>query len=179
MLMVPCAAHCYDLLSSDLLNDGALADEVDVCNHMTHYWRNHNLPKRVLERCQHAEYDGKVIQLQRSATKRWKSQLVAASSLADTQNAMEKAVVDAAFKSQCLRGGTTEQRGAAEEAAKAVRDEGKWGALTLLVKLLRPLATALDSGQASGRGLGSVRRSFYEVEAHRFQLQYLNPTLHE
>jgi len=74
--------------------------------------------------------------------------------------------VDAAFKSQCLRGGTTEQRGAVEEAAKAVRDEGKWEALTLLVKLLRPLATALDSGQANGRGLGSVHRSFYEVEAH-------------
>ena len=80
--------------------------------------------------------------------------------------------MDAAFKSQCLRGGTTEQRGAAEEAAKAVRDEGKWGALTLLVKLLRPLATALDSGQANVRGLGSVRRSFYEVEAHFGNFDY-------
>jgi len=80
--------------------------------------------------------------------------------------------VETAFKSQCLRGGTTEQRGAAEETAKALRDEGKWGALTLLVKLLRPLATALGSGQANVCGLGSVRRSFYEVEAHFGNFDY-------
>jgi len=170
--MVPCAAHWFDLRFSDLCKYGALADAVAFGNHMTQYWRNHNLLKMVLERCQRAEYDGKVIQLQRPATTRWKSQLVAASSLADTRNAMENAVVDVAFKSQCLRGGTTEQRGSAEEAAKAVRDEGKWGALTLMVKLLRPLATALDSGQENGRGLGSVRRSFYEVEAHFCNFDY-------
>eukprot|EP00170_Pyropia_yezoensis_P002244 contig_9368_g2248 len=121
MLMVPCAAHCFDLLFSYLCKYGALADAVAFCNHMTQYWRNHNLPKMILERCQRSEYDGKVIQIQRPAATRWKSQLLAASSLADTQDAMEKAVVDAAFKSQCLRTGTTEQRGAAEEAAKAVR----------------------------------------------------------
>jgi len=88
MLMVPCAAHRFDLLFSDLCKYGALADAVAFCNQMTQYWRNHNLPKMVLARCQRAEYDGKVIQLQRPATTRWKSQLVAALSLADTQDAM-------------------------------------------------------------------------------------------
>ena len=90
----------------------------------------------------------------------------AAVSLLKTQCTMEKAVVDGSFKTQCLHGGWATQKRAAEEVAASVRDEKKLALLALAVKLLEPLAVALDVGQTDGRGLGSMQHHMYKLRAH-------------
>jgi len=68
-------------------------------------------------------------------------------------------------RSSCSACGRTRpSRG--ERRRRQSRRCGTRGSGALLVKLLWPLARALDGGQANGRGLGSERRSFYKVEKH-------------
>jgi len=165
MIMLPCAAHCLDLMLADICKYEDLRSALEFCNDMTQYWRHRGLPKTILERCQLGEY-GKVLQLARPGATRWKSQVSAAVSLLKTQCAMEKAVVDGSFKTQCLHGGSAAQKKAAEEVAAAVRDDKKWALLALAVKLLEPLAVALDVGPTDGRGIGSVQHHMYKLRAH-------------
>jgi len=68
---------------------------------MTRYWRLHGFPKAVLERCQQADY-GRVVQPPRPGASRWNYYLTAATVLHKTQGAVEKAVVDATLKAECL-----------------------------------------------------------------------------
>jgi len=47
-----------------------------------------------------------------------------------------------------------------------VRDDKNWALLALAVKMLEPLAVALDFGQTDGRGQGSVQHHMYKLCAH-------------
>lgn len=53
---------------------------------------------------------------------------------------MEKAVVDATFKRECVQSRSSEQPKAALDAALAVKDERNWEQLKMVVELLKPLA---------------------------------------
>jgi len=167
MIMLPCAANCLELTLEDICKYEDLRSALEFCTDMTQFWRHRYLPKTILERCQLGEY-GKVLQLAHPGATRWMSHVSAAVSLLKTQCAMEKAVVDGSFKTQCLHGGSVTQKKAAEEVAAAVRDEKKWSLLALAVKLLEPLAVALDVGQIDGRWLGSVHHHMYRLRAHFF-----------
>jgi len=142
-----------------------LAKGLTFCNNMTQFWRHHSTPKQILERCQTSEY-GVVRQLERPGATRWKSQVTAAECLIKTQAAMEKAAVDAIFRSLCLRSQTAAQREAAAEAVQQIKDEANWDALALVVKLLKPVAMALDVGQTDTGGLGLVMHSFFLLNRH-------------
>jgi len=165
MVKIPCAAHCLDLLFADICKHPCVSRPLAFCGSMTRYWRLHGFPKAVLERCQQAEY-GRVVQLQRPGATRWKSQLTAATALLETQGAMEKAVVDTAFKAECLLKGSVEQRKAAADVSQAVKREGNWDELNMIVKLLEPLSVALDVGQSDGRCLGLVRSALFRLHQH-------------
>eukprot|EP00170_Pyropia_yezoensis_P004318 contig_17666_g4330 len=146
---------------------------------MTQYWRQHSLPKSVLERCQRSEY-GQYLQLQRPGDTRWKSQHDAAEALLETEVAMEKAVVDSVFKNECVSSGTTEQRKAAVEAAPAVKDDKNWTELAMVAQMLGPLANALDAGQSNEHGLGKVRSALFRLQDHFGTFKYpisAGPTL--
>lgn len=85
---------------------------------------------------------------------------------------MEKAVVDFAFKSECLASGTPEQRKAATNAASAVKDDTNWEQLYTVVGLLEPLKLALDNAQSNGRRLGKVRSVMFRLSSHFSSFSY-------
>lgn len=172
MLTIPCSGHCFDLLIFDIAKHPDVARALELTNNMTQYFKNHAFPKAILERCQKAEYKGATIQLQRPGDTRWKSQHTAAAVLLSTQNAMEKAVVDASFKRECLLSGIVEQRKAAANASRAVKDDENWARVDMVVKLLEPLAHSLDNGQSDGRGLAMVRSAFFRLRAHFSSFDY-------
>lgn len=171
LLIIPCGAHCLDLLHGDIAKHPDIARALAFCNSMVQYWKTRAFPKSVLERCQVAEYE-KRVQLQRPNSTRWSSQVTAASVLLQTQGAMEKAVVDAAFKNECINSGTAEQRKAAADATRAVKDEANWELLDMVVKLLGPLKLALDNAQSNGRGLGKVRSAMFRLQQHFTSFEY-------
>jgi len=171
MVMIPCAAHCLDFLFADICKHPCISRPLAFCSSMTRYWRMHGFPKAVLERCQQTEY-GRVLQLQRPGATRWKSQLSAAAALLNTQGAMEKAVVDAAFKTECLLKGSVEQRKAAADVAQAVKRDSSWEELGMVSKLLEPLGTALDVGQSDGSCLGMVRSALFHLHHHFSSFEY-------
>lgn len=78
LLIIPCGGHCMDLLHGDISKHAYVARALAFCNSMTQYWKMHSFPKKVLERCQMAEYK-KTIELQRPGSTRWSSQVTAAS----------------------------------------------------------------------------------------------------
>jgi len=156
MLMILCAAHCLELLFADICKHPCMSRPLAFCGSKKRYWRLQGFPKAVLERCQKAEY-GRVVPLQRPEATRWKSQLTAATALLNTQGAMEKTVVDTAFKAECLLKGSVDQRKAAADVSQAMKPEGNWDELRRTVKLLEPLSVALDFGQSDGRCIGMVR----------------------
>lgn len=171
ILTIPCSGHCFDLLTADIAKHPDVAGILSFCNSMTQYFKNHSFPKAVLERCQMNEYKH-TIQLQRPGDTRWKSQRTAAAVLLKTQGAMEKAVVDATFKRECLQSGSSEQRKAAMDAARAVKDDRNWEQLKMVVELLEPLAMSLDNAQSDGRGLAMVRSAFFRLRAHFSSFSY-------
>jgi len=136
IVIIPCAAHCLDLLFADICKHSCVSRPLAFCSSMTRYWRLHGFPKAVLERCQKTEY-GCVRQLQRPGATRWKSQLSAVAALLNTQSAMEKAVVETTFKEECLLKRSVEQRKVAAEAAQAVKRDVNWEELGIVVKLLQ------------------------------------------
>lgn len=171
MLMLPCAAHAFNLLFGDICKNAFVSRSLEFCNNMHLFCRNQGFPKATLERCQVAEY-GRVIQLQRPGDTRWKSQYTAAESLLKTQCAMEKAVVDAVFKRECINGGSAEQRRSVAKAVLAVKNETNWEELRTVAQLLKPLAVALDNGQSDGIGIGRVRDAFFQLQAHFINFAY-------
>lgn len=123
-----------------------------------------------------AEYE-KTIELQRPGSTKWSSQVTAAIVLLKTQGAMEKAVFDSAFKSECLASGTPEHRKAAIKAASAVKDDTNWKQLSTVVGLLEPVKLALDNAQSNGRGLGKVRSAMFRLSTHFSSFSYPPSTL--
>jgi len=165
LVVLPCASHCYNLLVADVSKHTLLSKGLTFCNNMTQFWRHHSTPTQSLERCQTFEY-GVVRQLERPTATRWKSQVTAAECLIKTQAAMEKAAVGASFLSICLRSQTAAQWEAAAEAVQQIKDEANWDAVSIVVKLLKPVAMALDVGQRDTRGLGLVLHSFFLLDRH-------------
>lgn len=179
LVIIPCASHCLDPLFADIWKHPVSGRSMLFVSSMTQYWRQHSLPKSVLERCQRSEY-GQYLQLQRPGDTRWKSQHDAAEALLETEVAMEKAVVDSVFKNECVSSGTTEQRKAAVEAAPAVKDDKNWTELAMVAQMLGPLANALDAGQSNEHGLGKVRSALFRLQDHFGTFKYpisAGPTL--
>lgn len=172
MLTIPCSGQCFDLLILDVCKHAGVARALEFVNNMTQYFKNHAFHKATLERCQKAEYNGLTVQLQRPGDTRWKSQNTAATFLLKTQSAMEKAVVDATFKRECLTLATTEQQKAAADASRAVKNNANWSQLQMVVDLLEPLANSLDNGQSDGRGHAMVRSAFFRLHAHCTSFAY-------
>ena len=56
MSRLPCAAHCLDLMLTDVCKYEDLRSALEFCNDMKQYWRHRGLPKTILERCQLGEY---------------------------------------------------------------------------------------------------------------------------
>ncbi|KAK1866564.1 hypothetical protein I4F81_009080 [Pyropia yezoensis] len=171
ILTIPCSDHCFDLLVADIAKHPDVAGILSFCNSMTQYFKNHSFPKAVMERCQMSEYK-QIIQLQRPGDTRWKSQQTAAAVFLKAQGAMEKAVVDATFKRECVQSRSSEQPKAALDAALAVKDERNWEQLKMVVELLEPLAMSLDNVQSDGRGLAMVHSAFLRLHAHFASFSY-------
>jgi len=171
MMMIPCAAHGRDLIFADICKQPFVYFPLAFRSSMTRYWRTHGFPKAVLERCRQAE-NGCVLKLQRPGVTSWKSQLSAAAALLKTQGAMEKAVVDAEFKSVCLLKGSNEQRRASADVAQAEKRDSNCDELGMVFKLLEPLGTALDVGQSDGGCHGVVRSALFHLHHRLFSFDY-------
>lgn len=91
--------------------------------------------------------------------------------------AVEKAVVDGVFKTECLLPEAAEQKKAAADAPGAVNDESICDQLSLAAKVLEPLASALACGQSPCGGLGKVRWAFFHLERHLNQVAYPPSTI--
>ena len=76
------------------------------------------------------------------------------------------------FKNEVLKDKDAKARKAAAEASALVKNDALWSQLQLLADLLRPVATALDKGQADGSGMGSVFGSFFTLEKHLTSSKY-------
>ena len=171
MLAIPCAAHCLDLLFGDIYEHPYVASALDFCSSSTHYCRATSMAKAILNRSQLSEY-GKTVQLQHPGDSRWQSQLIATKALLKTQCAMEKAVVDAVFKSECLSGGTAKQRAAVLKACTAAQNQTKRDKIAFVDEFLQPLGVAHDVGQRNGRGLGAARRALFTLHEHFVAFSY-------
>lgn len=77
-VVVPCAAHCFDLLFGDITKHPVIAPATVLLASLSHYLRSRWLPEAILERIQLQEYKA-VRQLQRVGVTRWKSALLVAS----------------------------------------------------------------------------------------------------
>jgi len=163
IVVLPWDSHCYILLLADLSKHTLLAKGLTICNNMNQSWRYHSTPKQILERRQTSEY-GVVRQLKRPGATRGESRVTAAECLIKAQAAMEKAAVDASFRSLCLWSQTTAQRDVSAEAVQQIKDEANRDAAALTVKLLKPVAMALEVGQRNTGGLGLVMHSFFLLE---------------
>jgi len=85
---------------------------------------------------------------------------------------MEKAAVGTAFKAECLSKGSVEQRKAATDVSHAVKPDGNWDELSMIVELLEPLSVALNVGQSDGRCLGMVRSALFRLHQHFISFEY-------
>jgi len=135
MVMIPCAAQCLDLIFANICKHPFVSCPLAFRSSMTRYWRMHGFPKAVLERCRQVEY-GRVRKLQRPGVTRWKSKLSASAALLKAQGAMEKAVVDAEFKSACLLKGSVKQRKASADVTQAEKWDSNCDELGIVLKLL-------------------------------------------
>ena len=171
IVSIPCAAHCLDLLFAVICKHPCVSRPLAFCSSMTRYWWLHGFPKAVLNLCHKTEY-GCVRKLQRPGTTRWMSQRSAAAALLKSQSAMEKTVMDTTFKEECLLKASAEQRKADVESAQAVKRDIKWEELRMVVKLLKPLAVALDVGQLDSRCLGKVRSTLFRLHKHFYLVDY-------
>jgi len=70
MVMIPCAAHCLDLLFADICKKPCVPRPLAFCGSMSRNWRLQGFRKAVLERCQKAEY-GRLMQLQWPGATGW------------------------------------------------------------------------------------------------------------
>lgn len=120
IVIVPCAAHCFDLLFGDITKHPVIAPATVFSASLSHYWRNRSLPKAILERIQMQEYKA-VRQLQSVGVTRWKTALLVAVSLLKTQTAMQKAVVDDQFKNVVLKDKDKRARDAAADNVQLAR----------------------------------------------------------
>lgn len=171
IVIVPCAAHCFDLLFGDITKHPVIAPATVFSASLSHYWRNRALPKANLERIQMEEYKA-VRQLQRVGVTRWKTALLVAVSLLKTQTAMQKAVVDDQFKNVVLKDKDKRARDAAADTVQLVKDDKKWADLQAYVDLLAPVANTLDAGQGDTPGVGSVYSSFLKLNTHFQSFKY-------
>ena len=165
LVVLSWASHCDKLLLADLSKHTLLAMGLTFRNNMNQSWRYHLTPKQILELCQTSEY-GAVRQLKLPGATRGKSQVTAAECLIKAQAVMEKAAVDASFRSLCLWSQTKAQRDAVAEAVQQIKDEANWDAAALAEKVLKPVTMALDAGQRDTGGLRLVKHSFFLLERH-------------
>ncbi|KAK1865335.1 hypothetical protein I4F81_007868 [Pyropia yezoensis] len=160
IVIVPCAAHCFDLLFGDITKHPVIAPATVFSASLSHYWRNRSLPKVTLERIQMQEYKA-VWQLQSVGVTRRKTALLVSVSLLKTQTAMQEAVVDDQFKNVVLK-----------DKDKPGKDDKSWADLQAYVDPMAPVANALDPGQGDTPGVGSVYSSFLKLDTHFQSFKY-------
>jgi len=159
MVVVPCAAYCFDLLFGDISKHLYLTKDTIFCTTLSQFWRNKFMPNAILERLQKDEY-GSVRQMQRTGVTSWKSELLVADALLKTQTTIQKSVVYDRFRKIVLKDKNKTVREAAAEVVDLVKNDGMWARLKIYVDLLRPVALALDAGHGNNLGVGSFCASF-------------------
>jgi len=180
LLIIPCAAHCFNLLFKYLIKHRALTPAANFCNSQSQFWRSKAMPRAILERIQVQEY-GHTLHLQRAGFTRWTSTQLVAEALLRMQTAIQKTVVDDVIKNEVLKDKYMQARKAAADVADMATSDSQWEALQVLADLLRPIATALDKGPANNSGMGSVFASFFHLDKHfatfKFPLNLLGTQL--
>lgn len=165
LVVVPCAAHVFDLLFKDITKHASFSEVSKFCITISQLFRKRHLPKAILERIQVQEYQS-VQQLQRTGASQWKSELIVVEAVLKSQTALQKTVVDNEFKTQVMTDKDPRARQAAAEVSEYVKNDALWEKAKLYAALMRPVTKALDAGQGDVPGVGAVYTSFLRLQKH-------------